>query len=86
MIYLDNAATTPMTPPVIQTMADLMGTHFGNPSSIHTYGRKAKQVLRENRETIANLLQVSPSTIIMTSGGTEGNNTILKGYSLAHQV
>ncbi|EHJ57552.1 hypothetical protein HMPREF9318_00326 [Streptococcus urinalis FB127-CNA-2] len=84
MIYLDNAATTALTPDVISAMTKTM-ENFGNPSSLHHFGRKASQELRESRETIASLLNASPLEIIFTSGGTESNNTAIKGYALANQ-
>lgn len=85
MVYLDNAATTALTPSVIQAMTQVMTTDFGNPSSIHTYGRKANRRLRSYRQTIADILNTKPRHIIFTSGGTESNNTAIKGYALANQ-
>lgn len=85
MIYLDNAATTELTPTVKSAMITMMDLTFANPSSIHGLGRKASQYLRENREKIASLLEVAPKNLIFTSGGTESNNTALLGYALAHQ-
>lgn len=85
MIYLDNAATTVLLPEVIEKMTEVMTSTYGNPSSIHTLGRKANQVLREQRENVAQLLGTKADRIIFTSGGTESNNTALKGYALANQ-
>lgn len=85
MIYLDNAATTPLTEAVIAEMTAAMALQLTNPSSIHTHGRLASQKLREYRQTIAAVMKTSPNNIIFTSGGTESNNTALKGYALAHQ-
>ncbi|MEX2805639.1 cysteine desulfurase family protein [Streptococcus sp. H31] len=85
MVYLDNAATTAMTPTVIEAMTAAMTDTFGNPSSIHAYGRKASQALRTSRQTIAHALKTEARRIIFTSGGTEANNTALKGYALANQ-
>ncbi|SQF66869.1 cysteine desulfurase family protein [Streptococcus dysgalactiae] len=85
MIYFDNAATTPLSPSVITVMTETMTDVFGNPSSIHSYGRQASKTLRESRQTIANLLDVNARHIIFTSGGTESNNTAIKGYALANQ-
>lgn len=85
MIYFDNAATTPLSPSVITVMTETMTDAFGNPSSIHSYGRQASKTLRESRQTIANLLDVNARHIIFTSGGTESNNTAIKGYALANQ-
>lgn len=86
MIYLDNAATSPLTIPVIEEMTKIMANNFGNPSSIHYFGRKANQHLRQYRQTIALALQTQPRNIIFTSGGTESNNTAIKGYALANQA
>ncbi|MCO6495103.1 MAG: cysteine desulfurase [Bacteroidetes bacterium] len=77
-VYLDNAATTPMDERVFEAMKPLLITHFGNPSSIHAEGRKAKSILEQSRKTIASLLKVSASEIIFTSGGTEADNTAIR--------
>ena len=76
-IYLDNAATTPIDPEVLDAMIPVMQKNFGNPSSIHSYGREIKAALETARKTVARLLHVSPSEIFFTSGGTEANNTAL---------
>ncbi|WP_158799762.1 cysteine desulfurase family protein [Pedobacter sp. L105] len=76
-IYLDNAATTPLSIDVFQAMQPYFFEHFGNPSSVHHYGREAKRALEESRETIAGLLNTSPDHIIFTSGGTEADNTAI---------
>lgn len=86
MIYLDNAATTALTPSVIEKMTNAMTSNYGNPSSIHTFGRQANQLLRECRQIIAEYLNVNSREIIFTSGGTESNNTAIKGYALANQL
>lgn len=85
LIYFDNAATTALSDSVIAAMTSVMASNFGNPSSIHSFGRQASKTLRECRQTIACLLEVSSRQIIFTSGGTESNNTAIKGYALAHQ-
>lgn len=85
MIYLDNAATTPLTPSVIDAMTEIMVNDFGNPSSIHGIGRHANQRLRSYRQTIASALKTDPRRIIFTSGATESNNTAIKGYALANK-
>lgn len=86
MIYLDNAATTPLTHSVIDAMTEIMENDFGNPSSIHGIGRRANQRLRSARQTIASALKTDPRRIIFTSGATESNNTAIKGYALANQA
>lgn len=79
LIYLDNAATTPMLEEVIQEMHVCMREVYGNPSSVHAPGRKARVELEKARRGIARLLQVSPGEIFFTSGGTEAINAILWG-------
>lgn len=76
-VYLDNAATTPMDPQVIDTMVNMMKNQFGNPSSIHAYGREVKAALEQARKMVAKSINASPSEIFFTSGGTEANNTAL---------
>ena len=72
--YLDNAATTPMAKEVIEAMTDVMTTTFGNPSSIHSFGRDAKSRIESARRTIGKYIQAEPKEIIFTSGGTEADN------------
>ena len=86
MIYFDNAATTPLLPEVITAMTETMETTFGNPSSLHAHGRMASKLLRESREEIARSLHTLPNRIFFTSGGSESNNTVIKGYCLKHQA
>lgn len=76
-VYLDNAATTPMLPEVIEAVQQSMLTNFGNPSSIHQYGRKAKAAVETARKNIAKHFNISSSEIIFTAGGTEADNLIL---------
>ena len=85
MIYLDNAATTPMSAVAIKAMTEVMKETYGNPSSIHGHGRQAGKLLRESRQELAQLLGTKPQHIFFTSGGTEGNNTAIIGYCLRHQ-
>ena len=82
MIYFDNAATNPMSRSAINTMTDLMVKVYGNPSSTHQHGREASKILRQARHTIAQALQTNAKNILFTSGATESNNTIMKGYAL----
>jgi len=83
-IYLDNAATTPLDPTVIETMVEVMKEHYGNPSSTHGHGRKVKNIVEESRSQIAKWLNCKPSEIFFTSGGTEADNLALRGT--AHQL
>ena len=77
-IYLDNAASTPMSEEVILAMQEAMGKYSGNPSSIHLEGRTARAKIEESRKKIAKLLNASIGEIFFTSGGTESNNTAIK--------
>ena len=86
MVYLDNAATTPLNTAAISAMTHVMTETFGNPSSLHAYGRRASKELREAREEMAKYFEVPARKLIFTSGGTEGNNTAIKGYALANQA
>lgn len=76
-VYLDNAATTPIREEVIAKMAEVMKETYGNPSSIHSFGRSAKTLIEQARKTVAGYLKVAPSEIIFTSGGTEADNLVL---------
>jgi cysteine desulfurase len=77
LIYFDNAATTPMDMEVVDVIAETMKETYGNPSSIHSFGRAAKSKIEEARKKIAKLLQAESSEIIFTSGGSEADNLIL---------
>lgn len=77
-VYLDNAATTPLDPEVMEAMLLVMMEQFGNPSSIHSYGRAARSVIERARKQIAGILNAAPSEIFFTSGGTEADNTAIK--------
>jgi len=77
-VYLDNAATTPLSEEVIDAMVGTMKMNFGNPSSTHSFGQEAKILLENVRRQIADYLHVTPAEIIFTSCGTESNNMIIK--------
>lgn len=89
-IYLDNAATTPIDPQVIEAMLPVMTDNFGNPSSIHTHGRRVKSEVEKARKKVAELLHTSPSEIFFTSGGTEADNTAIRcsveAFNLKHAI
>lgn len=85
MIYLDHAATTPMHPEVLQVMYNYEKDNLGNPSSTHTYGRKAKSILNEARRYLANSIYAKEEEIIFTSGGTEANNLAIIGTALENE-
>lgn len=73
-VYLDNAATTPLAPEVLESMMPYMTEIFGNPSSTHSFGRKAKAAMETARRTIASTINCTPGEIYFTSGGTEADN------------
>lgn len=79
MIYLDNNASTPVDPEVAEEMSSALYSNFGNPSSTHYFGLKAKAAVEEARSRSANLIQADPEEIIFTSGGTESNNLAIIG-------
>jgi cysteine desulfurase len=82
-IYLDHAATTPLRPEALEAMLPYLGGEFGNPSSPHSYGRRARAALDEAHERIAAQINAGPREIILTSGGTEALNLALKGSAWA---
>lgn len=84
-IYLDHAATTPMHPNVIKKMNDTMRDVFGNPSSIHRFGRSARAILDDNRRYLAQTIGADEKELYFTSGGTEADNLALIGVALANQ-
>jgi len=83
LIYLDNAASTPIHKQVLEEMIPYLQEQFGNPSSIHKYGRSSQRAIQNARKQIANLINAEPSEILITSGGTESNNTALFGIAQA---
>jgi len=76
-IYLDNAATTSLEPVVLEAMMPYLTTHFGNPSSIYSYGRESRLAIENARKSVARILNAHPSEIFFTSGGTESSNTAI---------
>lgn len=84
-IYLDYNATTPLDPRVAQAMRDSLEDSYGNPSSTHWAGRKARQVVEESRAKVAALLGCAADEIVFTSGGSEANNLALKGAFFANR-
>jgi len=84
LVYLDNAATTPVRPEVLEAMLPYLGKDaFGNPSSAHRFGRAARAGVEEAKRTIAEALGVEPGQVIFTSGGTEADNLAVIGSALA---
>ena len=85
MIYLDYNATTPIDVQVREAMLPYINQHFGNPSSGHEYGRIAKAAVEQARGQVAALLNAEPDEIYFTSGGSESNNTAIKGAAWRHR-
>jgi cysteine desulfurase len=85
LIYLDHAATTPMLPEAIDAMTEELG-RLGNPSSLHDAGRRARRVVEESREQIAEVFGARASEVIFTSGGTEADNLAVKGMFWARRA
>ena len=79
MIYLDHNASTPIAPRVREAMLPYLAEHYGNPSSMHWAGGPAAEAVARARDQLAGLLGCSPGEVVFTSGGTEANNTALKG-------
>ena len=86
MIYLDNAASTAVHPEVVKEMLPYFDVQYGNPSSIHQFGRKAKNAIQKARKQVAALIGAEQDEILFTSGGTESNNTILYGFPTLRDV
>jgi cysteine desulfurase len=82
-IYLDYNATTPLLPEVVEGMLPYLRDHFGNPSSGHAFGRRAREAVSRAREQVAALLGAAPDEIVFTSGGTEANNLAIRGTTEA---
>ena len=82
MIYLDNAASTKIHDDVLDSMLPYLKEQYGNPSSIHRYGRLTRKAIEKARKQIALLINADPSEILITSGGTESNNTVLCGIAM----
>ncbi len=83
-IYLDYNATTPVHPDVAQAMQPFLAQFFGNPSSSHIFGREVRSAIKKARGQVAALLNCEPSEIVFTSGGSESNNTAIKGAAFAN--
>lgn len=84
-VYLDNAATTPIDKEVLEAMLPYLTEKFGNASSLHAWGREAREAVEKAREIIAKKLNVASNEVIFTSGGTESNNFALKGIAFANK-
>ncbi len=85
-VYLDNAATTRLDENVLKAMLPLMTEDFGNPSSIHSFGRKTRAAIETARKTVAKLLNVTPAEIFFTSGGTEADNMAINQSIITYDI
>ena len=84
-VYLDHNATTPVLPDVLEAMLPFQREAFGNPSSVHQFGRRARIAVDDARDAVADVLRAPASSVIFSSGGTEANNTIIKGVAQARR-
>jgi len=82
-VYLDHNATTPVLPEVLEVMLRYYREDFGNPSSVHRYGRRTRVAMDDTRDCVADMLGAPAAAIFFSSGGTEANNTILQGVAAA---
>src|SRR4029079_19765512 len=82
-IYLDNSATTPVAPEVVEAMLPFLTSKFGNASSIHFFGQETKGAVDKARHQVAALINARPNEIVFTSGGTESNNLAIPGLGEA---
>jgi cysteine desulfurase len=82
-IYLDYNATTPIDPAVVDAMEPYLRDYFGNPSSDHAYGYRARAAVQTAREQLADLLGAAPAEVVFTGGGNEANNLAIKGVAYA---
>ena len=83
-VYLDHAATTPVDAEVLEAMIPFFSKKFGNASSLHSWGREAKQALEESRQKVADLINSDANEIVFTGGGTESDNLAIKGIAFKH--
>ncbi len=84
-VYLDHNASTPVHPEVVQAMLPYFGERYGNPSSVHAFGREAREGLETAREQVAHFLRVGKEEVVFTSGGTESDNMAVKGVAMARR-
>lgn len=84
-VYFDNAATTKMDEDVLKTMLPYLKENYGNASSIYKLGRESRKAVEDSREKIANILNCKPSEIYFTAGGSESDNTAIKGIAHSYK-
>ena len=85
IVYLDNAATTKMSGKVIEEMTKSFSENYGNPSSVHSLGQRAKSAVERARHIVAQNLKIETTEIVFTSGGAEGNNLVIRGFLKANR-
>src|SRR6266699_3343392 len=83
LVYLDNNATTPLAPGVLEAMMPYLTEWYGNPSSVHRFGQRSRQAIDEARAQVASLIGCAESELLFTGGGTESINTALRGLLIA---
>ncbi|HET9533545.1 MAG TPA: cysteine desulfurase NifS [Blastocatellia bacterium] len=84
-VYLDNSATTPVAPEVLEVMLPFFSGEWGNAQSVHSFGQRAKAAIENARRQVASLVGASPSEIVFLSGGTEADNLAIRGIAEAHK-
>ena len=84
-VYLDNSATTPVAPEVLDAMLPYFSEEIGNAQSVHSYGQRAKSAIEKARRHVAELINATPTEIVFTSGGTEADNLAVRGVAEAHR-
>src|ERR671920_669328 len=85
-VYLDNSATTPVDPRVVEAMLPYLTEKFGNASSVHFYGQEARSAIDRARREVAALVSARPNEIVFLSGGTEANNLAIRGIAEAFEA
>jgi cysteine desulfurase len=85
LVYLDNSATTPVAPEVIDAMLPYFSAEIGNAQSVHSFGQRAKAAVEKARRQVAQLINASPTEIVFVSGGTEADNLAVRGVAEAHR-
>ena len=85
-VYFDHSATTPVHPAVAEDMIQYITGHFGNPSSVHSYGRDARKAVEDAREKVARGIGAQPEEIVFTAGGTESDNMAIRGVARANRA
>ena len=84
-VYLDNNATTPLDPAVLEAMLPYFGEEYGNPASVHWYGQSASAAVEDARTRAAALIGAEPGEIVFTSGATESNNAAIRGVARGYR-